>query len=91
MSLGHNSLWNAFITDGDVVILPAGSQQQWRFQSGWVTQAGDTRGARSRLMGGENLVPPPNCRALDWCVVFTVPRLCPIVPQDNIVVSNKHN
>ena len=44
---------------------------QWRFQSGWVTQAGNTRGARGRLMGGENPVPPPNCRALDWSVVFT--------------------
>ena len=36
-------------------------------------------------------VPPPNCRALDWSVVLTVRQLCPIVPQDNIVVSNKHN
>ena len=27
MCLGHNSLWYAFVTDGDVVILPAGSQQ----------------------------------------------------------------
>ena len=32
-----------------------------------------------------------NCRALDWSVVFTIGRLCPIVLQDNIVVSNKHN
>ena len=64
---------------------------QWRFQSGWVTRAGDTRGARGRLMGRENPVPPPNRRALDWSVVFTVRQLCPIVPLDNIVVSNKHN
>ena len=27
MCLGHNNLWYAFVTDGDVVILPAGSQQ----------------------------------------------------------------
>ena len=27
MCLGHNSLWYAFVTVGDVVILPAGSQQ----------------------------------------------------------------
>ena len=39
----------------------------------------------------KNLVPPPNRRALNWSVVLTVRRLCPIVPQDNIVVSNKHN
>ena len=32
----------------------------------------------------KNLVPPPNRRAL-------VGGLCTIVPQDNIVVSNKHN
>ena len=50
---------------------------QWRFQSGWVTQAGDTRGVRCRLMGGENPVPPPNRQALDWSVVFTVGGLCP--------------
>ena len=36
-------------------------------------------------------VPPTSRRALDWSVVLTVRRLCPIVPQDNIVVSNKHN
>ena len=39
----------------------------------------------------KNPVPPPNHPALDWSVVFTVGQLCPIVPQDNIVVSNKHN
>ena len=39
----------------------------------------------------KNSLPPPNRRALDWSVVLTVERLCPIVPQDNIVVSNKHN
>ena len=39
----------------------------------------------------KNPVPPPNCRALDWSVVLTVGLLCPIVPQDNIVVSNKQN
>ena len=39
----------------------------------------------------KNPVLPPNRRALDWSVVLTVGRLCPIVPQDNIVVSNKHN
>ena len=38
-----------------------------------------------------NLVPSPNCQVLDWSVVLTVGGLCPIVPQDNIVVSNKHN
>ena len=32
----------------------------------------------------KNLVPPPNHRALEWSVVFTVGGLCPIVPQDNI-------
>ena len=35
--------------------------------------------------------PPPNHRALDWFAVLTIRRLCPIVLQDNIVVSNKHN
>ena len=64
---------------------------QWQFQSCQVTRAGNRRGARGMLMGGENPVPPPNCCALDWSVVLTVERLCPIVPQDNIVVSNKHN
>ena len=39
----------------------------------------------------KNPVPPPNRQALDWSVVLTVGQLCPIVPQDNIVVSNKHN
>ena len=39
----------------------------------------------------KNPVPPPNHQALDWSVAFTVGGLCPIVPQDNIVVSNKHN
>ena len=39
----------------------------------------------------KNPVPAPNHRALDWSVVLTVGRLCPIVPQDNIVASNKHN
>ena len=43
------------------------------------------------LWAEKNLDPPPNCQALDWSVVFTVGWLCPIVPQDNIVVSNKHN
>ena len=43
------------------------------------------------------LVPPLNCRALDWSVVLTIGyylsigRLYPIVHQDNIVVTNKHN
>ena len=39
----------------------------------------------------KNPVHPPNRRALDWSVVLTVGRLCPIVPQVNIVASNKHN
>ena len=39
----------------------------------------------------KNLVPPPIRRALDWSVVLTVGEVCPIVPQDNKVVSNKHN
>ena len=39
----------------------------------------------------KNPVPPPNRQALDWSVVFTVGGVCPIIPQDNIVVSNKHN
>ena len=43
----------------------------------------------------KNSVPPLNRRALDWSVVLTIGRhtdgCCPIVPQDNIVVSNKHN
>ena len=58
---------------------------------GQVTRAGDMRSTRSRLMGGEKPGPSPNHRALDWSVVFTVGGLCLIVPQDNIVVSNKHN
>ena len=46
--------------------------EQWQFQSGQVTRAGDTH-ARGMLMGGKkNLVPPPNRRALDWSVVLTV-------------------
>ena len=36
----------------------------------------------------ENLAPPPNRRALDC---LTVGELCPIVPQNNIVISNKHD
>ena len=28
---------------------------------------------------------------VEWSVVLTVGRLCPIVPQDNIVVNNNHN
>ena len=36
----------------------------------------------------KNLALPPNGRTLDC---LTVGELCPIVPQDNIVVSNKHN
>ena len=39
----------------------------------------------------KNPVHPPNRQALDWSVVLTVGGLCPIVPQDSIVVSNKHN
>ena len=39
----------------------------------------------------KNLVPPLNRQALDWSVVLTIGRLCPIVPRDNIVVSNKYN
>ena len=52
--------------------------RQWRFQSGQVTRADDTRGAHGRLMGGENPAPPPNCRALD-CLTYglTVGELCP--------------
>ena len=36
-------------------------------------------------------VHPPNRRALDWSVVLTVGRLCPIILQVNTVASNKHN
>ena len=36
----------------------------------------------------KNPAPPPNCRALDC---LTVGELFPIVPQNNIVVSNKHD
>ena len=36
----------------------------------------------------KNPAPPPNRRALDC---LTVGELCPIVPQNNIVVSNKHD
>ena len=76
---------------------------QWRFQSCQVTRAGDMHGVRGKLGQAtctacavslwveKNPVPPPNRRALDCSVVLTVGRLCPIVPQDNIVVSNKHN
>jgi len=39
----------------------------------------------------KNPAPPPNRQALEWSDVLTVGGLCPIVPQDNIVVSNKHN
>ena len=56
---------------------------QWQFQSSQVTQAWDTRGARGRLK--------IRSLPLAWSVVFTVGRLCPIIPQNNIVVSNKHN
>ena len=53
------------------------------FQSYQVTQAGDTRSARGKLMGTveKNPVSLPNCRALDWSVVLAVGQLCPIVPQ----------
>ena len=61
---------------------------QWRFQSCQVTWAGDMHGTRGKLMGGETSGPSPYRRAL---VVLNVGRLCSIVPQDNIVVSNKHN
>ena len=52
-----------------------------------------TRAARAVSSWVEkNSVPPLiNGRALDWSVVLTIGRLCPIVLQDNIVVSNKHN
>ena len=46
---------------------------------------------RSKLMGGEKSGPSPNRQGLDWSVVLTIGRLCPIVPQVNIVASNKHN
>ena len=36
----------------------------------------------------KNPAPPPNRRALDC---LTVGELCPIVSQNNIVVSNKHD
>ena len=39
----------------------------------------------------KNPVPPPNRQALGWSVVLAVGRLCPIIPQDNIAASNKHN
>ena len=39
----------------------------------------------------KNPVPTPNRLALDWSVVLIVGGLCPTVPQDNIVVSNKQN
>ena len=39
----------------------------------------------------KNPVLPPNRRALDWSAVLTVGGLCPIILQENIVVSNKHN
>ena len=56
----------------------------------YVAVAGRRHPRRAR--GGEkNSVPPPNRRALDWSVVLTVGRLSPIVPQDNVVVSNNHN
>ena len=64
-------------------------REQWQFQSGQVTRAGDTHEERGRLMGKSD--PPPNRWVLDWSVVFNVGRLCPIVPQDNIVVSNKYS
>ena len=49
--------------------------KQWRFQSCQVTQAGDTRGARAKLMGGEKSSPSPNRRALDCSVVLASDRL----------------
>ena len=39
----------------------------------------------------KNPVPLANHQALDRSVVLTVGWLYPIVPQDNIVVNNKHN
>ena len=48
-----------------------------------------TRAARVvGLWVEKNPAPPPNRRALDC---LTVGELCPIVPQDNTLVSNKHN
>ena len=53
-----------------------GYQGRWHLVSSWVEK---------------NSVPPLNCWALDWSVVPTIGQLCPIIPQDNIVASNKHN
>jgi len=48
-----------------------------------------TRAARAvGLWVEKNPAPPLNRLALDC---LTVGELCPIVPQNNIVVSNKHN
>ena len=74
---------------------PISNPNQWQFQSCQFTREGDTRGARGKLMGGEKSGPSPYPLSfrLVCCplVVLTVGRLCPIVPQANIVLSNKHN
>ena len=51
MCLGHNRLWYAFATNGNVVTLPAGSQQglgmgpslHWHGSNGWYWSAGWSR------------------------------------------------
>ena len=65
--------------------------RQWWLQSCQVTRAGDTCGVHVSLWVEKNPVPPPNRWALDWSVVLTVGRLCPIVLQDNILVRKKRN
>ena len=61
---------------------------QWQFQSFQVTRAGDTRGVCGKLMGGENLVPPPNCRLVCCPYYWTALQHR---PARQYRVSNMHN
>ena len=90
-------------TVAQIVSLTRSQHNKWRFlwiaQLG-ISQFNERTVAVSELPGypgrrhlvsswvEKNSVPPLNRRTLDWSVVLTIGRLCPIIPQDNIVASN---
>ena len=80
-----------------LVSYPDPAQLSVACSTGWGLGSGSFRAARlpgqatraacaESLWVEKNPVPFPNRRD-----AFAVRQLCPIVPQDNIVVSNKHN